>query len=47
MFRLIKKVFIALVSFSESLARVAKVSDHTKHISLNNEPCLLNLLLLI
>ena len=31
MFRLIKQVFIALLSFSESLA--------TKSVSLNNEPC--------
>ena len=45
MFRLIKKVFITKVyitsmSFSVSLACVAKVSDRTKCISLNDQPCL-------
>ena len=33
MFWLIKEVFIALLSFSESLA--------TKFVSLNNEPCMI------
>ena len=35
-----KQDFIALLSFSGSLARVAKISNRTKYISLNNEPCL-------
>ena len=33
MFRLIKQVFITLLSFSGSLA--------TKYVSLNNEPCMI------
>ena len=33
-------LFIALLSFSESLASVAKVSDQTKCLFLNNEPCM-------
>ena len=33
MFRLIKQVFVALLSFSESLA--------TRSMSLNNEPCMI------
>ena len=40
MFRLIKQAFIVLLSFSESLARVAKVSNRIKCLSLNNEPCM-------
>ena len=40
MFNLIKQVFIVLLSFSESLARVAKVSDRTKCLSSNDEPCI-------
>ena len=40
MFKFIKQAFIVLLSFSESLAFVVKVSDHTKCISLNNELCL-------
>ena len=41
MLRLIKKVFITSMSFfSGSLTCVAKVSDCTKIISLNNQPCL-------
>ena len=39
MFSLIKQVFIVLLSFSSSLA--------TKCVSLNNEPCWLDILLLI
>ena len=46
-FRLIKKMFITLLSFSESLAQVAKVSNHTKRISLKMNHVLLDLLLLI
>ena len=46
-FRLIKKMFITLLSFSESLAQVAKVSNHTKLISLKMNHVLLDLLLLI
>ena len=40
MLSFIKQVFIVLLSFSCSLARVAKVSNRTKHLYLNNEPCL-------
>ena len=40
MFSLIKQVFIVLLSFSSSLARVAKVSNQTKCLSLNGEPCI-------
>ena len=40
MFSLIKQVFIVLLSLSESLARVAKVSDRTKCLSSNDEPCI-------
>ena len=36
MFRLIKKLFIALLNFSGSLANIVNVSDHTKYISLIN-----------
>ena len=39
MFKLIKEAVIALVN-SGSLSRVAKVSDRTMSICLNNEPCL-------
>ena len=35
MFGLIKQLFIALLSFSESLAR-----DRTKCLFLNDEPCI-------
>ena len=37
MFSLIKQVFIVLLSFSKSLARVAKFPDRTKCVSLNFE----------
>ena len=40
MLKFIKLALIALLSFRESLARVAKVSDRTKCISLNNDTCL-------
>ena len=33
-------MFITLSSLSKSLTHLAKVSDRTKIISLNNEPCL-------
>ena len=36
----IKQVCIVLLSFSESLAHIAKVSDQTKCLSLNDEPCM-------
>ena len=32
--------FIGLLSFSDSLARVAKVSDETKCLFLNDESCI-------
>ena len=38
MFSLIKQVLIVLLSFSSSLACVAKVQ--TKFLSLNDEPCM-------
>ena len=37
MLRLIKQVFIALLSFSGSLARIVNKSDHIKCITLNNQ----------
>ena len=37
-FSLIKQVFIVLSSFSDSLACVAKVSDRTECLFLNDEP---------
>ena len=37
MLRLIKQVFIALLSFSGSLARIVNKSDHIKCIALNNQ----------
>ena len=42
MFSLIKQVFIALLSFSGSLACIAKVSEQTICLSLNDEPCMVN-----
>ena len=46
MFSLIKQVFIVLLSFTSSLAHVAKVSHWTKCASLNDEPCMLRLTLM-
>ena len=40
MFKFINQIFILLLSCSGSLARLAKISDHTKCISLKNQPCL-------
>ena len=40
MFNLIKQIFIVLLGFSSSLACVAKVSDRTKCVSLNDKPCM-------
>ena len=40
MLTLIKRVFIVLLSFSEYLPRVAKVSSLTKCLPLNDEPCM-------
>ena len=37
MFKFIRLAFIALLSFSELLVRVAKISKSTKSVSLNNE----------
>ena len=39
-------MFIVLLSFSESSARVAKVSDQTKCLFLNDEPCMVSLTLI-
>ena len=33
-------MFIVLLSFSKSLERVAKISDRTKRLFLNDEPCM-------
>ena len=41
MFSRIKQVFIALLKFSSFLARVAKVSDRAKCLSINDEPCMI------
>ena len=38
MFELIKKIFIALLSFSRSIVSIGNVSDHTKSVYLNNQP---------
>ena len=38
MFSLIKQVFIVLFSFSNSLACIARISDRTTYMSLNDEP---------
>ena len=48
MFRLIKQVFIALLSFSKSLSSIANSPSHVKCISLNDQqwmtqPTLINL----
>ena len=40
MFSLIKQMFIVLLSFSSSLARIAKVSDQTKFVFFNDESCM-------
>ena len=40
MFSLIKQMFIVLLSFSESLAGVTKVSDRIKYLSFNGELCI-------
>ena len=39
-------MFILLLSFSSSLASVAKISDWTKCVSLNDEPCMVRLTLI-
>ena len=40
MFRFIKQGFFTLLRFSGSLASMANVSNLTKCISLNNQPCM-------
>ena len=40
MCRLTKQVFIALLSFSGSLTSMAKISNVTRFISLNNQSCM-------
>ena len=40
MFRFIKAVFIAFLSFNGSLASTTKASDWTKYIFLRNQPCM-------
>ena len=39
-FRLIKQVFIVLLSFTGSFTNIVNASDHTKYISLSNQQCL-------
>ena len=46
MLKIVKQAFTSLLSFSGSLVRVAKVSDRSKCISPNNEPCLARLTLI-
>ena len=46
MFSLIKQVLIVLLSFNRSLARVTKVSDRTKYVPLNDEPCIVRPILI-
>ena len=41
MLNLTKQVFIVLLSFSQSLVCVTKVSERTKCASLNDEPCMI------
>lgn len=40
MFKFINQNFFLLLSFNGLLAHYAKISDFTKCISLNSEPCL-------
>ena len=40
MFRVIKQVFTALLSFSRSLANIVNASDNRKCIYLNNQQCI-------
>ena len=40
-------LFIVLLSFSNSLAREAKVSRRTKCLFLNNEPCMVRPTLIV
>ena len=46
MFSLTKQVFIVLLSFSDTLARVANVSDRTKCLFSNDELCMVRLTLI-
>ena len=39
MFGFVKKMFVRLLTFGRSLARVANVSDLIKFVYLNNPPC--------
>ena len=41
MVSLIKQVSITLFIFRSSLARVTKVSNRTKFLSLNDKPCMI------
>ena len=43
MFSFLKQVGIVLLSFSSFLARVSKVSEQTKCLSVNNEACFIRL----
>ena len=43
MFSFLKQVGIVLLSFSSFLARVPKVSEQTKCLSVNNEACFIRL----
>ena len=46
-FGFIKQVFITLLSFSRLLASVTSVPNFTTFISLNDQPCMARLILLI
>ena len=46
MFRLIKQVFIALLSFSGFLASIVNNPGHTKFLSWNNQQCMIQLTLI-
>ena len=47
MFSFIKQVFIVLLSFKESLAHVAKMSDQRKRLSLHDEQCMVRPILTV
>ena len=46
MFSFIKQLFILLLSFISALARVAMISDRTKCLFLNDDPCMVRLTLI-
>ena len=46
MLSVIKQIFIVLLSFSSTLASVAKISYRTKCQFLNNKPCMVRLIMI-